>query len=227
MLINIVLIIVITISIYFLIPTYLSKLIYKIKRQKKGKVIYLTFDDGPSIHTNDLLDILKKYNVEATFFCVGESAEKYKEIIKRERKENHLIGIHSLNHTNACLMGIDKTKKDFNKTIDIMNKLNIEIKYYRPPWGHFTLSSLINVKRHNLKIMLWNVMAEDWKDNTTPEIIEEKLLKRIKGNDIICLHDGRGKDNAPLKTIKALDKVIPKLLEKGYIFKTIDKYYEK
>lgn len=226
MLRNIIIIIILFISIYFLIPTYISKLIYKIKKYKNKKTIFLTFDDGPSIYTNYLLDILKKYNVEATFFCVGDYTDKNKDIVKREIKENHLVGLHSLNHTNANLLGIKKTFNDFNKCLDIMNNLNIKIKYFRPPWGHLNLLTLINLKKNKLKLVLWNVMAEDWKSNTTPKIIESKLLKRIKGGDIICLHDGRGSNNAPLKTIEALDNVIPKLLEKGYVFKTIDKYYE-
>lgn len=213
--------------IYFLIPTYLLKLIYICKRKKSGKTIYLTFDDGPSKYTNSLLDVLKKYNVKASFFCVGNFVEKNKEIIKREIDENHLVGLHSLNHTNACLMGIEKTNNDFKQCVNIMNSLNIKVKYFRPPWGHINMLTLINMKRYNLKLILWNVMAEDWKEDTSKEIIEEKLLKRIHGNDIICLHDGRGKNGAPQKTIDALDSVIPKLLEKGYVFKTIDKYYEK
>ena len=222
----IIFIIIIT-TIYFLIPTYISKLIYKLKKYKDRKTIFLTFDDGPSIYTNNLLDILKKYNVKATFFCVGEFIENNKEIVKREVKEKHLVGLHSLKHTNANLLGPKNTFNDFNKSIDIMNKLNIKVKYFRPPWGHLNLLTLINIKKNNLKLVLWNVMAEDWKIDTTSKIIEAKLLKRIKGGDIICLHDGRGSNNAPLKTIKALDSVIPKLLEKGYVFKTINKYYEK
>ena len=227
MLKNIIIFLIIFVLIYFLIPTCLSKLIYKIKRTKQGKTIFLTFDDGPSIYTNKLLDILKKYNVQASFFCVGNFAKQNKDIIKREVEENHLIGLHSLNHTNACLMGIKKTNNDFDQSINIMNDLNVKIKYFRPPWGQFNLLSMFNIKKYNLKLVLWNVMAEDWEGDTTTDIIEEKLLKRIHGNDIICLHDGRGKNNAPKRTIDALDKVIPKLLEKGYFFKTIDKYYEK
>ena len=67
-------------------------------------------------------------------------------------------------------------------------------------------------------------MAEDWEANATKNSISKKLLERTKNGDIICLHDGRGKNEAPLKTIRALEEVIPIFLEKGYEFKTIDEY---
>jgi len=67
-------------------------------------------------------------------------------------------------------------------------------------------------------------MAEDWEANTTENEIAEKLLKRVNPGDIICLHDGRGRNEAPKRTILALEKVIPIFLEKGFQFKTIDEY---
>ncbi len=210
--------------IYALLPTSYFKNKYRKNRIKSGKTLYLTFDDGPSKFTNELLDILKKYDVRASFFCVANSAFTFSSTIKRIHAEGHLIGLHSLNHSNAYLMSPVKTNRDFEKSLLIMNDLGHDIKYYRPPWGDLNLVSLYNLKKHNLKLVLWNVMAEDWLAKTSTFEIEIKLLKRIQGNDIICLHDGRGKDDAPLRTIKALDKVIPILLRKGYKFETVDKY---
>lgn len=224
------LIIILTIATFFflyaILPSRYFKFLYSKKRKNTGKTIYLTFDDGPSEHTSKLLDILKKYNVKATFFCVANFAKNNPNIIKRMNKEGHAIGLHSLNHENAYLMSPFKTKQDFSESIKIMKSLNQNITYYRPPWGDINLFSLYYLKKHHLKLVLWHVMAEDWKEKTSAFEIEIKLLKRIQGNDIICLHDGRGKDNAPLRTIEALDKVIPILQRKGYKFETVDKYYE-
>lgn len=213
---------------YVAVPSLYFKFMYKLKRKENGKTIYLTFDDGPSSeYTEMLLDVLKKYNVKVSFFCVAEFANENEKIIKRMRKEGHLIGLHSLKHENAYFMDVFKTNKDFRESMQIMNKLGQDITYYRPPWGDLNLASLFNIKRYNLKLVLWNVMAEDWEGDSTPFDIEVKLLRRIQGGDIICLHDGRGENEAPSRTIEALDKVIPILLGKGFKFETVDKYYEK
>ncbi len=219
-----VLMILIIFLLYSFIPSYLNKNVFLKKRKIKQKIIYLTFDDGPSEYTNELLNLLKKYKIKATFFCVANYAKERKNIIEKMKKDNHLICLHSLKHKNAMLQGIIETKFDLEKSLKIMNEMGVKIKYYRPPWGDSNLYLLKKLKKENIKLVLWNVMAEDWKSNTTENIISRKLLSRVKAGDIICLHDGRGKNNAPLKTIRALEKVIPIFLEKGFEFKTIDEY---
>lgn len=210
--------------IYSFIPSHINKNNFFNKIKIKEKTIYLTFDDGPSEYTNELLDLLKKYKIKATFFCVANFAKNKKYIIEKMKRDGHVIALHSLKHKNSMLQGIIEAKKDLEKSLQIMKELNIEIKYYRPPWGDANWYLLKKLKKENIKCILWNVMAEDWEAGTTEEIIARKILSRVKGGDIICLHDGRGKNEAPLKTIHALEKVIPIFLEKGFEFKTIDEY---
>lgn len=209
---------------YSFIPSNINKQKFFKKEKTKEKVIYLTFDDGPSEYTEGLLDLLNQYNIKATFFCVANFAKERKTTIKRMKQEGHTIAIHSQKHKNAMLQGIFETKRDLENSLEIMNNLGIEIKYYRPPWGDSNLYLLHKLKEKNLHCILWNVMAEDWEASTTEDIILDKLIKRVNNGDIICLHDGRGKNEAPLKTIHALEKVIPIFLEKGFDFKTIDEY---
>lgn len=210
--------------IYGFLPSFITKKIFFYKKNDSSKVIYLTFDDGPSLYTNELLDLLKKYNIKASFFCVVEFAKKHPDIIRRLKNENHIIGLHSLKHKNYMLQSVKQTKSDFENSIKIMENLNIRIKYFRPPWGDINLSIFKLLKKYNLEFILWNVMAEDWEGNTTKDIIAQKLLDRVKPGDIICLHDGRGKNNAPQRTIEALELVLPIFIERGYIFKKIDEY---
>lgn len=220
----IILILILAFMIYSYIPSNIEKKKFFRKEKQNQKVIYLTFDDGPSEHTQELLELLKSYEIKATFFCVAKFVEKRKNIIEKMKQEGHSIALHSLKHKNAMLQGIHETKTDLEQSLKIMNELGIEIKYYRPPWGDTNLYLLRKLKKEKLKLILWNVMAEDWEANTTKDIIANKFLERVKEGDIICLHDGRGKNNAPIRTIQALEKVIPIFLEKGYIFKTIDEY---
>ena len=119
----ILLIIVLVYLIYDAIPSLWFKIMYKIKRKENGKIIYLTFDDGPSTYTNKLLDVLKKYDIKASFFCVASYALENKKIIKRIKREGHVICLHSLNHENAYLMDIFKTNKDFKNSLEIMKNL--------------------------------------------------------------------------------------------------------
>lgn len=133
--------------IYAVIPSMFFKIIFKLKRKEKGKTIYLTFDDGPnSVFTEKLLDVLKKYDIRASFFCVAKFAKENKNLIKRMKKEGHVIGLHSLKHQNAYLMDIFKTNKDFQNSLKIMKELETDIKYFRPPWGDLNLASLFNIR---------------------------------------------------------------------------------
>ena len=109
-----------------------------------------------------------------------------------------------------------------------MNDLGVNFKFYRPqPWGHCNIFTSREIKKHNLKKVLWDVMAQDWQGNTTVEAITDKLLLRSKENSIICLHDGRGENEAPSRTIKALQKAIPIWKINGYKFATMEDYYEE
>lgn len=210
--------------IYAFIPSYINKNKFFRKAHKEEKVIYLTFDDGPSEYTEELLDLLKKYNIKATFFCVANFAKERPDVIKKMQEEGHEIALHSLRHKNFMLQGVSQTKRDVEQSLKIMEELGVNIKYYRAPWGDTNIYLLKALKKRNLKLIYWHIMAEDWEGNTTKEIISQKLLSRTKGGDIICLHDGRGKNEAPYRTIQALETVLPIFLEKGYEFKTIDEY---
>lgn len=207
---------------YSLIPSLIMKLVNAIKRKKSGNIIYLTFDDGPGIYTNELLDVLKKHDVKATFFLVSDFAKENEDIIKRMIKEGHRLEFHSKSHKDALFLDYRRTKEQVYNGLEEIRDMGIRPKYFRAPWGRYNIISLYFSHKLGVKPILWNVMAEDWK-NTTPEIIEKKILKRVNGGDIICLHDNRGfiKD-APKNTIKALDNTIPKLKNKGFLFKVVE-----
>jgi len=203
---------------------------YKIKQKyhtkiKDFKVLYLTFDDGPNnVWTPKLLDLLKEYNVKATFFTVADFAVNNPEIIFRMKAEGHYIALHSAAHNNALLQTRKATKADFARADKEMKKLNIDVHEFRPPWGDVSFSSLKEIKKRNWRLIDWDVMAEDWKGNTTSNIISDKLRKRVKPGCIICLHDGRGKNEAPSRTIEALERMLPQWLSEGYTFLTIENY---
>lgn len=214
---------------YSIIPTYYFK--NKSKTLSKDKIKYkymcLTFDDGPDEkYTEQLLNLLKKYNIKATFFTVATFAKNNSNIIERMKSEGHTIGLHSLEHKNGLITSPVYTDKDFKDCLDIMKKLNVKVKFFRPPWGHLNLKTLSNLKKYNLKLVLWDVIIGDWKANITSDEIADRLLKEAKDKSIICLHDGRGENEAPLRTIQALEKTLPIWLKEGYKFVKVEELYE-
>lgn len=218
------------------IPTYYNKLfnpevVHSLNDRKqisptevvhslnKKKQIALTFDDGPSPEfTGELLDILKRNHVRATFFVVVKKAEQNKALITRMIDEGHSIGMHSYEHANALLKGYSYTKEDFKKCKNFADSLKVRVKYFRPPWGHSNMFTSYFARKNGFKLITWNVMAQDWKANTSSKEIALKLIHRVKAGSIICLHDAGGVKNAPRKTLDALKKVIPILKASGFEF---------
>lgn len=212
---------------YAVIPTYYNKKINSdIIRQTEGEnAVMLTFDDGPDErYTGKVLDVLKENSVKATFFIVADQMLKSPQLVERMLEEGHCIGIHSYAHRNAWLKTPWQEKRDFENSVDLLKSYNWQTPFYRPPWGHTNLFSMYYAKKHGFRVVLWSVMAQDWKKTSSKETIIKKLLARTKEHSIICLHDAGehsgGAKGAPLRTIEALKTVIPILKQKGYRFVT-------
>lgn len=185
--------------------------------------IMLTFDDGPDPdYTGRLLDLLKEENVHAAFFTVTREAIQNEELIDRMILEGHVVGFHSMDHQNAMVRGYFHTRKDFCTGYEFLKGKGITPLFYRPPWGHTNLFTWRWMKKYGMKMVLWDVMAEDWEAEATVGSIRRKCFRRVKDGSIICLHDGGrrsgGAPGAPEKTLAALRYVIPALKEAGYRF---------
>lgn len=195
------------------------------------KRLVLTFDDGPSpVYTEQLLDLLKSENIEATFFVVAENAAKMPETISRMKREGHCVALHSLAHRHAFLCGYHYMKYDFAKSLTIMKGLGCRIHFYRPPWGVRNLFTHKFISKYHLKLVLWDIMAGDWKARTTPEMITETIERKAFDGAVICLHDGcekyGGAKGAPFHTIDALKTALPRMKGRGYQFITVEEFYK-
>lgn len=177
--------------------------------------VALTFDDGPSsIYTKTLLDGLKERKVKATFFLVGENVENNKKLTKRICNEGHLIGNHTYSHADLARTNYNKAADELNKTNKIIAEITgITPKYIRPPYGDVNKKLLGET---GMKVVLWNVDPEDWKDQNA-DIVVKRIVSHVRPGDIILLHDiFKSSVDAALKTIDILQG-------KGYQFVTIDK----
>lgn len=210
---------------YSILPTCYYKCKKHLHHPAAGKTLYLTFDDGPDPrYTPQLLDLLEQYQIPASFFVVAQSAQANPALIARMKRSGHVVGLHSLSHKNGLIQPPISACRDFSRSVAILQQLGIPPRYFRPPWGHWNAMTAAQAYSRGIQPMMWDVMAEDWRGDTTAQEIAHKLRTRTFDGAVICLHDGRGKNNAPARTIAALRQVLPQWLAAGYCFQTVDHY---
>ncbi len=162
---------------------------------------HLTIDDSPSPHTLWILDLLDKHRVKATFFCIGKNIELYPENFNAIIKRGHEVGFHSYHHINAWRQSRQEFMADFEKCENLFSS-----SMYRPPYGKLTWSMYRYLKAKRIKIVLWDVLTEDWKKDINPmNKIKSKMETASKGS-IFVFHDND-------KSIKNLKTMLPYYLE--------------
>ena len=196
----------------------------------KNKKVYLTFDDGPSIYTNDILDIMAEYNVKATFFVVGDKSKSAKKIYKRIVDEGHAIGLHSYSHDYRKIYNsLEDFDKDFTKLWDLLyDTIGFRPMIYRFPGG-----SANQVHKHGMEEFIkylndksvvyfdWNALNED---ATGVDYTEEQLINNIisdvkrKNRSIVLMHDASSKKT----TVNSLPELIETLIEGGATLLPLD-----
>lgn len=154
------------------------------------KKIALTFDDGPSEFTLEVLELLKKYNAKATFFCIGKNIEKHPEIVKQIIAEGHLVGNHSYSHSKFFdFYHEDKITKELRKTDQLLEKFTSKkINFFRPPYGVTTPSIRRALKKTGHKTIGWNIRSLDG-GTKNQELIFNRIIKRVSPGGIVLLHD--------------------------------------
>ncbi|SMC34670.1 polysaccharide deacetylase family protein [Moheibacter sediminis] len=181
--------------------------------------IALTFDDGPHPEfTPKVLELLEKYNAQATFFCIGRNVEKYPEILVKIYENQHIIGNHSFTHSHKIdFNNKSKWLDEINSTDDkIQNIIGQKPQFFRPPFGVTTphLAKAIDETKH--KVIGWNIRSFDTISNQNPDKIVKRILSKTKPGSIILLHD-----HLPgIFTI--LEQLLPELQERNFTFVTVD-----
>lgn len=154
------------------------------------KKIALTFDDGPSEYTLEVLALLKKYNAKATFFCIGKNIEKHPEIVKQIIEEGHLVGNHSYSHSKFFdFYNAKQIQEEIEITDALLEKYTFKkINFFRPPYGVTTPSirRALNVTGH--KTIGWNIRSLDG-GTKNKELIFNRIIQRVSPGGIVLLHD--------------------------------------
>ncbi|MDR3219366.1 MAG: polysaccharide deacetylase family protein [Dysgonamonadaceae bacterium] len=177
------------------------------------KVVYLTFDDGPIPEiTPWVLDLLDKYAIKATFFCVGDNVRKHPEIYQMVQDRGHLVGNHTFHH----LQGLNSSTESYLEDVQQAGEL-IKSELFRPPHGHMRLPQFSALKKR-YKVIMWDVVTRDYSRLKTADQVFEIVKKYTRNGSIIVFHDSI-KSGDRMK--ESLPQSIEWLLEQGYSFRQI------
>ena len=185
------------------------------------KVIALTFDDGPHpVYTRQILDILYKYHVKATFFMIGRLMERYPDIVQDVLRRGHVIANHTYTHPgNIELDTSAQVIRELEQCEQVIERMTGKRAYYfRPPRGLIDSTVFSIAQDEGYQTILWTVSA-DHHDAPTPELMAERVLKLSRPGGIILAHDGSFPTR--WKDVAATPLIIERLRKQGYRFVTI------
>ena len=189
-----------------------------------SRQLALTYDDGPNDpHTLRLLEVLARHDVKATFFLIGRFVAEKPEIAREVARAGHVIGNHTFNHPNLIFCSATRVHNELEQCRKILrNTVGEHSGLWRPPFGA-RLPHVLGVSRTlGLEPVMWTVSSNDWKIRSA-EAIEQRAAQRIRGGDLILMHDGAhvrmGADRA--RTVEATDRLIRRCKDQGYEFVTV------
>jgi peptidoglycan/xylan/chitin deacetylase (PgdA/CDA1 family) len=187
------------------------------KLDSQHKAIALTFDDGPwPTTTKQILEILKKNNIKATFFWVGRYLQTYPDIGKQVAAAGHAIGNHTWNH-QYIKYNEDGAAREIDRTSSLIEELTgIQTSIFRPPGGILNNGLAAYAQKKNYAVVMWSADSFDWR--TLTESLMDNVMRQAKSGGIVLMHDGGGNRS---RTVKALPDIIARLRKEGYIFVTV------
>lgn len=186
------------------------------------RVLHLSFDDGPTDDgTPQLLDLLERYQVPATFFLIGQNAARVPQRVDEILQAGHVLGNHSWSHVDAWSAPLRQTIRDFSRCQKTLEDLTSSpVKWVRPPYGHITRPVVRWCKRHDRQMVLWDTMPPDFAAGTAVSQIVRSFRRRMRDRSIVCLHDNAQSQDV---TPAALNELLPQLIDEGWTFAALSR----
>ncbi|USG67906.1 polysaccharide deacetylase family protein [Brevibacillus ruminantium] len=186
------------------------------------KVIALTFDDGPNpLYTTQILDLLKQYHANATFFVTGMQVQRNPKLAKRQVQEGHELGNHTYNHPKMSRLTKVQIQQELSRTNQAILSATGQQPplLFRPPGGYIDQAMVNAAKEVGYSVVLWSFHqdTQDWKRPGVRKIVK-KVVNHARAGDIVLFHDHGGNRS---QTVKALKQILPALQKKGYRFVTV------
>ena len=198
--------------------THMGKVKIDIKRQ-----VCLTFDDGPDPdYTPEILAVLADYGVKATFFVVGEAAERFPQLVEKIVAAGHTIGNHTYSHRHPWLISSARAKSEVARTTDIVeNIIGSAPRWFRPPFGRLRTAMRKQAHAEHMATVLWSHSIIDWGALGTKTGIARRL-DQVKAGDIVLMHDGKPEQNRPGLTLQCLPGFLRSLAGKSLVACNLD-----
>ncbi len=173
--------------------------------------VYLTFDDGPNQqYTPQVLRILREHRQLATFFLIGENVDKLPGLTAEILADGHQIGLHTHTHSRIDRMGKQDFSDDVRRNQQAIKDVTSSVpSLLRPPWGKLNWSNVRCARQLDIQLIHYTIASCDWQQTTSDRIIQSIGISRLRGGEIICLHD----DNQP--TIESLPTILEQLQARG------------
>ena len=189
------------------------KAVWRMNRHERA--VYITFDDGPIPESTPfILDTLRRFNIKATFFMVGDNVRKYPHLYQQIVDEGHQVGNHTYNH----ISGFRHTQEEYHNNVIKANEL-IDAHLFRPPHGWMRWPQYEWLKKQNYKIIMWDLVTRDYSRLLTADDVISNVRRYARNGSIITFHDS-------LKSIGKLRKALPESLQwlkdQGYEFKVFE-----
>jgi peptidoglycan-N-acetylglucosamine deacetylase len=176
--------------------------------------IFLTFDDGPGgAYTDEILEVLEKNNAKATFFMLGQNAQRDPARVEAVLEAGHTLGNHTWDHPDMTTLTRAQMDSQIGRTQNLLESHGAEVNCFRPPYGAYNTQVTNAITAAGLQRQMWNEDTKDWSRPGVDAIVN--VLLGATPGDVVLMHDGGGDRS---QTVEALEIALPQLAAKGYKF---------
>ncbi|MGR3809053.1 polysaccharide deacetylase family protein [Jiulongibacter sp. NS-SX5] len=180
--------------------------LYPTLQWQKGRKVYLTFDDGPVPEVTEfVLETLAKFDIKATFFCIGDNVKKHPEVFQKVLQAGHSIGNHTMHHLYGWQTKTQDYLEDIAKCEEQLKPHLQSKKLFRPPYGRIKRAAIKKLKEE-YEIIMWTTLSQDYDQRISPTKCLKETIKATKPGSIVVFHDSQ-------KAFKNLQYVLPRYLE--------------
>ena len=182
-------------------------------------MVALTFDDGPSEYTSEILDLLTQYGGAATFCVVGNRISSYPDQIRAIAAQGSEIATHTWSHQKLTSLGAESMERQIVRPIEAVHEIvDVPVRFIRPPYGDVDSNVRAVARKLGMPIVLWSIDTEDWRTMNADKTARA-ILKNVKNGSIVLMHD------VHQPTLQAMRTVIPELAARGYQMVTLSELY--